>query len=111
MKKIALRAGLVAALIGGSAVIAAPVVNADPTDDVYLHALTSGGLSWDAGSDQKMISVGHGVCTDWSGGNTLAQTVTDVKTTLGLSDGGTGTLLGAATAAYCPQYDSKLPSG
>jgi hypothetical protein len=111
MKNMARCAGLVAAIIGSSTIIAAPVVNADPADDAYLHALTQGGLSWDSGSDQKMISVGHAVCTDWSGGNTLAQTVADVKNSLGLSDGGTGTILGAATAAYCPQYQSKLSSG
>jgi hypothetical protein len=108
MKNMAWVAGLAAAIIGSSAAVAAPVANADPTDDAYLHALTQGGLSWDAGSEQKMISVGHAVCTDWSGGNTLAQTVADVKNSLGLSDGGTGTLLGATTASYCPQYQSKL---
>ena len=79
MKNMAWVAGLAAAIIGSSAAVAAPVANADPTDDAYLHALTQGGLSWDAGSEQKMISVGHAVCTDWSGGNTLAQTVADVK--------------------------------
>jgi Protein of unknown function (DUF732) len=105
------RLALGAAIIGSSAAIAAPLANADTVDDAYLHALRQGGLSWAPGSDQKMINLGHAVCTDWAGGNSLDQTVADVKNSLGLSDGGTGTLLGAATASYCPQYQSKLPSG
>lgn len=110
MKNRARLTGSVAAVLGGFCVIAAPIATADIADDAYLHALTSNGITWQNGSDSTMIAVGHAVCQDWAGGNTLDQTVTDVRKALGLSDGGTGTVIGAATAAYCPQYQSKLPT-
>jgi hypothetical protein len=55
-----------------------------------------------------MINVGHAVCQDWAGGDTMAQTVADVQKALGLSTNGSGTVIGAATAAYCPEFRSKL---
>ncbi|BAX91463.1 DUF732 domain-containing protein [Mycobacterium shigaense] len=110
MKNTARITGTMAAVLGGLLVAAAPMANADIADDAYLHALTQNGISWDNGADSKMIAVGHAVCQDWAGGNTLDQTVSDVRKALGLSDGGTGTIIGAATAAYCPQYQSKLPT-
>jgi hypothetical protein len=110
MKNPARLTGAIAVALGGLCMGAAPIANADIADDAYLHALTQNGITWANGSDSTMISVGHAVCQDWSGGNTLDQTVTDVRKALGLSDGGTGTVIGAATAAYCPQYQSKLPT-
>ncbi|SPM32461.1 hypothetical protein MRAB57_259 [Mycobacterium rhizamassiliense] len=110
MKSTARLTGTVVAALGGLCLAAAPMASADVMDDAYLHALTQGGISWDNGADSKMITVGHAVCQDWAGGNTLDQTVTDVRKALGLSDNGTGTIIGAATAAYCPQYQSKLPT-
>lgn len=110
MKNTARLTGALAAVLGGLCVAAAPMANADIMDDAYLQALTKGGISWDNGADSKMISLGHAVCQDWASGNTLDQTIVDVRKALGLSDNGTGTIIGAATAAYCPQYQSKLPT-
>lgn len=110
MKNKARFTGAMAAALGGLCVAAAPMANADIMDDAYLSALTKGGISWANGSDSSMIAVGHAVCQDWAGGNTLDQTITDVRKALALSDNGTGTVIGAATAAYCPQYQSKLPT-
>ena len=109
MKNVIRLTGTVAAILGGI-VIAAPIANADQTDDIYLHALTQGGISWANGSDQTMITLGHAVCTDWSEGATQEQTVADVKKALELSDSGTGYIVGAATQSYCPQYMSRTHS-
>jgi Protein of unknown function (DUF732) len=109
MKKTArLTAGL-AAVLGGIAVIASPIVNADSTDDAYMQALKEKGITWPGGSDSTMLQMGHGVCTDWSHGFTFEQTYADAKSVLTqLSDSSIGTFLGVATGAYCPQYSSKF---
>ncbi|HTX97318.1 MAG TPA: DUF732 domain-containing protein [Mycobacterium sp.] len=95
-------------LVGIGLFAAAPAANADPADDNYLRALHQRGLSWPNGSDQMMINVGHAVCQDWAAGDTMAQTVDDVQKSLGLSTNGAGSVIGAATAAYCPEFRSKI---
>lgn len=89
-------------------VATAPTANADPADDNFLRALTQRGLSWPGCNDQTMINVGHAVCADWAGGDTMAQTVDDVQKALGVSTNGAGTVIGAATASYCPEFRSKM---
>ena len=109
MKSMARLAGPVAAVLVGVAVItAAPHASADPADDQYLHILQQHGLGWPSGQDQMMIDVGHAVCTDWAGGDTMKQLATEVQTATGLSSNGSGTIIGAATAAYCPEFRSKM---
>ncbi|BBY41275.1 hypothetical protein MMAN_54090 [Mycobacterium mantenii] len=109
MKKTALLAGPVAVVVVGVVgIVAAPVATADPADDQYLQTLHLRGLSWADGADQTMINVGHAVCTDFDGGDTAAQTISDVKKSVGLSSGGANIIVGAAVAAYCPQNRSKL---
>lgn len=109
MKNTAWLSGPIAVVLTGVVAFAAAApANADPADDNYLRALQQRGLGWPAGSDQTMIDVGHAVCQDWAGGDTLAQTVGDVQKSLGLSSNGSGTIVGAATAAYCPEFRSKM---
>lgn len=108
MKNTARLAGPVAVVAGAVCIVAAPIAGADPADDQYLQTLHLRGLSWADGADGSMINVGHAVCTDFDGGATAAQTVTDVKKSLGLSSGGSNIIVGAAVAAYCPQNRSKL---
>jgi hypothetical protein len=98
-------AAVVTALI---AIAAAPIAHADAADDAYLQTLQQRGLSWPDGQGQTMINVGHAVCTDFDGGDTMAQTVDDVKKALGVSNNGAGSIVGAAVANYCPQNRSKL---
>jgi hypothetical protein len=106
MKKLT---GSLAAVLSGIGVIIAPIAHADSTDDSYLKALTDKGITWPNGGDQTMIQLGHATCGDWAKGFTFEQTYADAKSTLpNLSDGSIGTLLGAATGAYCPQYSSKF---
>jgi hypothetical protein len=109
MKKTARLTGPLAAVLGGIAVIAAPIVNADTADDAYLQALKDKGITWPSGSDQTMTQIGHAVCTDWSKGFTFEQTLADAKSGLPqLADASLGKIMGAATGAYCPAYSSKF---
>jgi hypothetical protein len=109
MKKTARLAGPLAVVVAGVVGIAiAPIASADPADDQYLQTLRTRGLGWANGADQTMINVGHAVCTDFDGGDTAAQTIGDVKKSVGLSSGGANIIVGAAVAAYCPQNRAKL---
>ena len=109
MKNTARLTGSLAAILGGIAVIAAPIAGADATQDqAFLQTLSQKGITWPNGDDATMIKVWHAVCQDWAGGNTFDQTLADVKSALGLSDGPTAQVMGAATGVYCPQYESKF---
>jgi Protein of unknown function (DUF732) len=109
MKNTAWLAGPIAAVVTGLCAIAAvPIAHADGADDNYLQVLRQRGLSWADGQDQTMINVGHAVCTDFAGGDTMQQTVGDVKKALGVSNNGAGSIVGAAVAAYCPENRSKM---
>jgi hypothetical protein len=109
MKSMARLTGLVAVVVAGFVgLAAAPVASADPADDQYLHILQQHGLGWPSGQEQMMIDVGHAVCTDWAGGDTMKQLATEVQKATGLSSNGSGTIIGAATAAYCPEFRSKM---
>lgn len=107
MKKSALVTGPLAAALAGAAVLAAPLAGADATDDVFLQALGQQGINFSNLTNQTVVNAGHGVCQDWANGATLAQTLSDVKGALGLSDTNSGYFIGAATQSYCPQYVSK----
>lgn len=109
MKTMARLTGPLGAALAALLVVAvAPAANADPADDNYLRALKQRGLGWPSGTDQTMIDAGHAVCQDWAGGDTMAQIVDDVQKALGLSTNGAGTVIGAATAAYCPEFRTKM---
>lgn len=101
-------AGPIAAVATALAIGAAPIAHADGADDTYLRTLQQRGLSWPNGQDQMMINAGHAVCQDFDAGDTMAQTVDDVKKALGVSNMGVGSIVGAAVAAYCPQNRSKM---
>ena len=106
MKITARLASPAAALLCGAAILAPPTANAD-ADSVYLSALAKNSISWT--SDETMIAAGHGVCSDWSKGASLNAVADDVRHAFPkLSDHSVGVIIGAATAAYCPQYTSKI---
>ncbi len=107
MKNSARLTGPMAGILAAVGLIVAPTSNADATDDVFLQALGQQGITFSNLSNQTIVNAGHGVCTDWANGATLAQTLADVKGALSLSDGNSGYFIGAATQSYCPQYLSK----
>ena len=108
MKNPARLTGAIAVALGGLCMGAAPMASADIADDAYLQTLQQHGLGWANGADGTMINVGHAVCSDFAGGDTMSQTVQDVKKSLGLSNSGAGTIIGAAVANYCPENRSKM---
>lgn len=61
-------------------------------------------------SDDSLSKLGHAVCSDFEQGNTFLQTAQDVIDSLKVSDYEGGEFTGAAIAAYCPQFKSKIPS-
>ena len=106
MKPLPKFAAPAGAIFFSAAVVTAPLAHAD-ADSAYLGALSGHGITWS--SDSTVIAVGHAVCTDWAAGNTLQQTYSDVRSALtNLSDDSVAFLIGAATGAYCPQYESKV---
>lgn len=107
MSTMARISGSVVAVLGGVAVVMAPVAGADAVDDVFLQVLGQQGLTFSNLSNQTVVNAGHGVCQDWQGGASLIQTLADVKSALNLSDSNSGFFVGAATQSYCPQYTSK----
>lgn len=109
MKKAARWTAPLAAVLGGIAVLAAPIANADSSDDAYLQTLKDKGITWPSSGDQTMVQIGHAVCTDWSHGFTFEQTFADAKQGLPqLQDTSLAKIMGAATGVYCPQYSSKF---
>lgn len=109
MKKTARLAGPFAAVLGAIGVMAAPIANADATDDAYLQTLKDKGITWPSGSDQTMLQIGHAVCADWSKGFTFEQTLADAKSGMPqLADTSLAKIMGAATGTYCSQYSSKF---
>ena len=109
MKSTTRLTGPLAALLGVIAAITAPIANADSADDGYLQALKEKGITWPNGSDQTMIQIGHAVCGDWTKGFTFDQTLADAKSGLPqLADASVAKIMGAATGAYCPQYQNKF---
>jgi Protein of unknown function (DUF732) len=91
-------------------IAAVPIANADSDDDVFLQVLDDKGISFPNLTEAGVVSLGKGVCQDWSQGATFSEVISDVQSTTQLSAGGTGTFIGAATASFCPRYVSKIPS-
>jgi hypothetical protein len=97
-----------AGILCGAAVIAAPTAQAD-ADSAFTSVLTQQGITWPSEMTSNVIAMGHGVCVDWAQGANFQAVYNDVKGTLtNLSDSSVGVFIGAATAAYCPQYSNKI---
>lgn len=78
----------------------------DPSDDIYLKDVESGGIST-SGRTDALIQAGHAVCQALSEGSSPKEVV--VGLTLGNDDVDLHEaeyVVGAAIAAYCPQYKS-----
>jgi Protein of unknown function (DUF732) len=98
-----------AVALGAIAVSVAPIANADSTDDTYLQGLKDAQITWPNGGDSSMVTIGKGVCKDFSNGMTLEQAAGDVRSIAPqLADFSIGKIMGVAVGAYCPQYKSKF---
>jgi hypothetical protein len=96
-----------AVTVAAVALACAPIASAAPEDD-FLQYIANNGITWPAGKDQQVIDTGYAVCTDWKNGATFGQEAQDLKDTTGWDDHKIGTFVGAATGAFCPQYQSKI---
>jgi Protein of unknown function (DUF732) len=106
--KLSIAAPAVAAL-AAITLVTAPIASAGPEDN-FLQVLSENGIKWPQGKDQAVIETGKAVCQDWSNGATFNQEVGDLKGATNWSDYQIGVFIGASTAAFCPQYKSKLPT-
>jgi hypothetical protein len=105
MKLSAKLASAAAGILCGAAVVVAPTAHAD-ADQAFMSVLSQNGITWS--SDQTVIAAGHGVCVDWAQGANFQQVYNDAKNAMSLTDSNIGVFIGAATAAYCPQYTNKI---
>jgi hypothetical protein len=106
MKHLVKLVGSVAVGLSAAAVIGAPLATADNTDDAFLGALSEQGVTWPGATPENQIAAGKGVCQDWAAGATFEQEVNSLVPNL--TPENAAFLIGAATAAYCPQYESKV---
>lgn len=97
--------GSVAAGLTAAALICAPFAAASP-EDVFVGALTEQGVTWPGATPENMVAAGQGVCQDWASGASFDQEVGSLAANLSTEDA--AFLIGAATAAFCPEYESKI---
>ena len=89
------------ALTGAPAAVAAP-------EDDFLTVITNGGITWPADKTPQVVETGHAVCQDWDNGATFEQEVADLTSVTSWSDYQAGYFIGAATGAFCPEYEWKV---
>lgn len=94
-------------LAGFGALLAATVLNmgaarADINDDAFVQVITEKGITYT--SEANLIAAGHAVCDTRSQGYTEMQIVHEVVAHTELDSYNAGYFVGAAEAAYCPQF-------
>lgn len=98
-------AGSVAAGLTAAALVCAPFAAASP-EDSFINAVTEQGITWPGATPANMVAAGQGVCQDWANGASFEQEVDSLTAHLSAEDA--AFLIGAATAAFCPQYKAKV---
>lgn len=98
-------AGLVATGLGGAALVLAPLAAASPEDD-FVATIANQGITWPGATPDNIVEAGQGVCQDWASGATLDQEVSSLAPHLSTNEA--AFFIGAATGAFCPEYQSKL---
>ncbi len=89
------------------ALFSAPAAFAQPEED-FLTVITNGGITWPADKTPQVIETGRAVCTDWSNGASFEQEVADLTSVTEWSDYQAGYFIGAATGAFCPEFEWKV---
>lgn len=103
-----LTVALAVALIGLMA--STSTARADATDDKFLAALRSQGIS-DHTSTEHAIEAGHFVCVKLDNGVSAADVVNDVLLSSNMPAYHSGFFVGAAIDAYCPRHKADIPKG
>lgn len=83
------------------------VAAAGPEED-FLHIIANEGIVWEPVDTPAVVDTGHAVCTDWSNGATFADEVNDLLSVTDWTDYQAGVFIGAATGAFCPQFEYKI---
>ncbi len=104
--KITIACGAVAAF-ATMALVGAPAALADPEGD-FLTVISGGGITWPPDKTAQVIQTGHAVCQDWDSGATFEKEVADLTSVTDWSDYQAGYFIGAATGAFCPDYEYKV---
>ena len=89
------------------ALVSAPAALADPEGD-FLSVISNGGITWESEKTPQVIETGYAVCQDWDNGATFEQEVADLTSVTAWSDYQAGYFIGAATGAFCPEYEYKI---
>lgn len=95
------------AVFGAVALASAPAALADPEGD-FLTVISNGGITWASDKTAQVIETGYAVCQDWANGITFEQEVADLQSVTSWTDYQAGYFIGAATGAFCPEYEYKI---
>ena len=105
--KLSMKLGVsVGAGLAAAALVCAPLATAGPEEDIFIDTVTEQGVTWPGATPANMVAAGQGVCQDWASGATFEQEVDSLSEHLDIEDA--AFLIGAATAAFCPEYESKV---
>jgi hypothetical protein len=94
---------LIAVLSSAAALLSAAPASADPTDDAFLAALATNGITI---PDGTAIQLARTTCALLDQGTTRPLLAMKLMNDTNLSSRQAGFFIGASTAAYCPQYTS-----
>lgn len=75
-------------------------------ESAFIITLENEGIG---GTEDAKLNAAHAACDAFDGGNTFTDLIL-VAIGQGMDAGDAGFLIGAGTAAFCPQYDSKIPN-
>lgn len=87
--------------------VAVAVAHADTTDDKFLAALRSEGIT-DHISNAHAIEAGHYVCVRLDNGMSPSDVANDVLNSSSMPAYHSGFFVGAAIDAYCPRHKAEL---
>ena len=89
---------------------AAPIAQADSTDQKFLNALKEQGITDDA-SASHAIEAAHFVCVRLDNGQSAADVAQDVMKSSHLPEFHTGFFVAESIYAYCPRHTDEIPPG
>ncbi len=96
-----------AAAFAVASLVSAPAAFATPEDD-FLQVIAGGGIDWPPDKTPQVIETGQAVCQDWDNGASFEQEVADLTGVTSWTDYQAGYFIGAATGAFCPEYEYKV---
>lgn len=96
-----------ALFVAAGIALAAPAA-ATTDDDVYIATIDTFGINYE--SEEAAIMVGKAVCQGFDNDMTVLKVGKIIVSETGISTSDAGTIMGAAVAAYCPEYKDVFES-